>query len=728
MGFVAGYGFDDRPQVRALKPGSPGQRQTVYAALMPWFHGLAQQGPLLIGVDNLQWLDRESLGFLEYLAQELSASAGVLVTTTRPELDIFYPDYQADYAAHTRIRLERLTEADTSALVATVLQHVDSVPDPLLALICERAEGNPLFVEEFLHMLFDSGVFEPQDDGRWRVNLFLYGTMAFKLPNGLLALLQARLDELPQTTRQALQVAAVMGQTFWPGIIAEVIGPELVQQVLENLEARGIIVQRHESSFEGEREYYFRHTLYREVAYAMLTRPNREAYHRQAAAWLAERVRGWPDYLALLADHYLKGQQHHEALTTYLRAAEDRHARGLLDEALKLVDGGLNAAREIPREIALPLVSRLWLTQGMVLNALDRYDEASAASQTALMLMDELPSHHMREERVTAASTLASAYISLGRYEEAEARLTAVRDLLPGDNLRQQAALLRTFATLYLVQGKLDEGFSYAQQALLLAEQGQHHREITQIMATLSMISLERGDFAAALYYTGRMTDRNRADGNQYYQILDLRQFAYICANLLAYPQALALCDEAAEFMARIRYDDPVVRAVRGVCLAALGQVNEGLALLQEAAAYRHQNARTGLLLGLAQVQALLLAGEFTACEARAAALAAETQGRNNVFYARSLLWLGWAQHELGDAHAATTLHQALENELVYGGRDVWLCYYALARASSDPAAAEHYNWQALQTLRAIASSLDAYPDLRQALLRSSIVRELTAP
>lgn len=726
MGFVAGFGFDDRQYVRALKPGSPGQRQAVYAALVPWFHGMSEQGPLLIAVDNLQWLDQESLGFLEYLAQELADTPGVLVATTRPELDVYYPDYQADFPAHTRIRLDRLAEADTAALVEAVLQHVDRVPELLPALICERAEGNPLFVEEFLHMLFDSGVFEPQDDGRWRVNLFLYGTMAFKLPNGLLALLQARLDELPLTTRQALQIAAVMGQTFWAGAVATVIGPEIVQHTLENLEARGIIVQRHESAFEDDQEYYFRHTLYREVAYAMLTRPNREAHHRQVAGWLADRVQGWPDYLALLADHYLKGQQHHEALTTYLRAAEDRHARGLLDEALKMVDGGLNAAREIPREIALPLVSRLWMTQGMVLNALDRYDESSAASQTALMLLDELPSHHMREERAAAAITLASAYISLGRYEEAEARLTAARDLLPEDNLRQQALLLRTFGTLYLAQGKLDEGFSYEQQALLLAEQGQHHREITQIMATLGTISLERGDFAAALYYTGRMTDRNRADGNLYYQILDLRQMAYIYANLLAYRQALALCDEAAALMARIRYDDPVVRAVRGVCLVALGRADDGLALLREATEHRQQNARTGLLLALSQVQALLLAGDFAACRERAAALAAETHGRNNVSYARSLLWLGWAEHELGDSHAASTLHRALENELVYGGRDVWLCYYALGRASSDPSTAEHYNGQALHTLRAIASSLDAYPDLRRALLRSDIVRELT--
>ncbi len=727
MGFVAGYGFDERPSVRALKPGSRGQRQAVYAALAAWFRGLAQQGPLLIGVDNLQWLDRESLGFLDYLAQELADLPGALLAAARPELDVYYPGYQADFPAHTLMALGRLTEDGTAALVDTILRHVDRVPAALPALICERAEGNPLFVEEFLHMLFDSGVFEPQEDGRWRVNLFLYGTMAFKLPNGLLALLQARLDELPLTTRQALQAAAVMGQTFWAGALAGIVGQEVVQHALENLEARGIVVQCQQSSFEGEREYAFRHTLYREVAYAMLTRPNREAYHRQAAAWLAERGRSLPDYLALLADHYLKGQQQHEALITYLRAAEDRHARGLLDEALKMVDGGLNAAREIPREIALPLVSRLWLTQGMALNALDRYDESSAASQTALMLMDELPPHQMREERATAANTLASTCISLGRYEEAEARLTAAHSLLSADDLRLQAALLRTFSSLCLVQGKLDEGFSHAQQALLLAEQGQYHREITQIMATLGTIALERGDFATALYYTGRMADRNRADGNLYYQILDLRQLAYISANLLAYRHALALCDDAAALMARIRYDDPVVRAVRGICLVSLGEVDEGLALLLETAEDRHQNARTSLLLALARAQALLRAGEFAACAERMAALANETRGRNNVYYARSLLWLGWAQHKLGDAQASATLHQALENELVYGGRNVWLCYYALGRASRAPATADHYNWQALQALHAIASSLDAYPDLRESLLRSDIVRELTA-
>ncbi|MGQ9888237.1 MAG: ATP-binding protein [Aggregatilineales bacterium] len=726
MGFVAGYGFDNRQHVRALKPGNSGQRQAVYATLIPWFRGLAEQGALLLAVDNLQWLDQESLGFLEYLAQELDDQPGVLVAAARPELEDYYPDYQAGSPAHTRIKLTELAETDTAALTDSVLRHVDRVPDALPALIRERAEGNPLFVEEFLHMLFDSGVFEPQENGRWRVNLFLYSTVANKLPNGLLALLQARLDKLPQTIRQTLQVAAAIGQTFWAGAVAAVTKPEIAQHALESLERRGIIVQRHNSSLAGEREYYFRHTLYREVAYDMLTRPSREAYHRQAAHWLASRAHDWPDYLALLADHYLKGQQRHEALTTYLQAAENRLERGLLDEALKMVDGGLNAAREIPREIALPLVSRLWLIQGIALNALDRYDESSAASQTALMLMDELPSDHMREERAAAAIALASAYLSLGCYEEAEARLTAARDLVPADNLRQQAALLRTFGNLYLAQGRLAEGFSYEQQALLLAEQGQHHRETTQVMATLGSISLERGDFAAALYYAGRTADRNRANGNLYYQVLDLRQLAYIHANLLAYSQALALCDEAAALMARICYDDPIVRAVRGVCLVALGQADEGLRLLREASQQRQQNARTGLLLGLAEAQALLMTGSYAACQALAEALADQTRGRNGVFHARSLLLLGWAQHELNDPRASATLHTALENELAFGGRDVWLCYYALGHASDDQATADHYNWQALQALRAIAASLDAYPDLRESLLRSPIIHELT--
>jgi eukaryotic-like serine/threonine-protein kinase len=205
-----------------------------------------------------------------------------------------------------------------------------------------------------------------------------------------------------------VQVAAVVGQTFWDGAVSHLCGFDAVP-ILEDLTMRGIVVAEEESSLEFQHEFRFRHTLYREVAYAMLTRSDREIYHQRTAEWLARQANDRPDFLGMLAEHLVQGARREQALAAYLAAAEDRTRRGLYADTLKLVDGGLASAKDVPREIALPVVSQLWMWQGQALNALRRYDEASAAGTTALMLMSELSSKDLVDARTQAEGVLETA-------------------------------------------------------------------------------------------------------------------------------------------------------------------------------------------------------------------------------------------------------------------------------------------------------------------------------
>jgi class 3 adenylate cyclase/tetratricopeptide (TPR) repeat protein len=728
IGFLAGYGFGDSPHIRSLKSGGPDQKQIAFSWLAKWFHALAQSNGLLIAVDNLQWADLESLGLLEYLAQELRDEPGMLIGTARPEFLDYYPSYMSIVDWEVIMSLEPMSESDIQAMISAVLEHVDNVPPQLSTLIGERAEGNPLFVEEFLHMLFDNGVFELIEDNHWKVNRFLYATLTAQLlPNSLLALLQARLDEVPTTTRRVVQVASVMGQTFWTSAVAHIADLENIALELSDLETRGIIVQQADSGFDQEQEFVFRHTLYREVAYSMLTRPKRESFHRQVATWLAERVRDRPDYLGMLAEHYLHGQQHRESLSAYLMAAEDRFPRGLMRETLQMVESGLAAAREVPREIALPMVSRLWMLQGQALDALDRFEESSAASQTALMLMEEIPLDEMVEERVVAARTLGSAYLSLGRYDEAFDALHNAHTLLPKENVRQHAAVLRTFGALFGSRGQLNESLAYLQQAHELARESGDSREIARTMANLGMIALDQGDFAKGLDYTEHVLEMNRQDGNLYYQILDLSNLAMIHRFLFDYETALKICDQARALEIRIRYQDPLIKTNQALCMMMIGQREQGLKLLREAADTDYQNMYTYQRVQLAFITGMAIIEDYDRWQDAARALIANTRNQNRLLYGRGMLWLGMAQNALGDIQSAqATLREALKNELAYGGRDVWLGYHALANASSDAEEKKYYARKSLNALQAIATSLEDRPNLQAAVLNNPFAQWLT--
>src|SRR5690606_23525064 len=372
IGRLAGFAFADFPDLD-VDP-----LETVAA----WLRALAGNRALMIAVDNLQWVDHASLDLLEYLAIAFVNKSGILLTAARPDFAQRRKNFLETCARRTDMVIGRLDDAATRKLIEHVVRYVDNVPARLIDHIHERSEGNPLFVEEFLRMLFDNGVFEARSDGRWRTNTYLYGMLAGELPNGLLGVFQARLDDLPPLSRRILQIASVIGPTFWEEAVSRLNGFDAAP-LLADLTERGIIVRNAESSLRGQKEYRFRHTLYSDVAYAMLMRHEREHYHRQIADWLTWQVADQPDFLGQLAEHLALGQKREQALTVFLAAAQDRVKRGMHTQALKLVEAGLGCQSDVPREVALPVVSQLWLQQGLALLALRRYSEASAAGQTA---------------------------------------------------------------------------------------------------------------------------------------------------------------------------------------------------------------------------------------------------------------------------------------------------------------------------------------------------------
>jgi predicted ATPase len=386
-----------------------------FLTVLGWLRALAGGGALLIAVDNLQWADAASLDLLNFLAGHLAKRPAVIMATARPEFRRANPDYmlKATNDNYIEMMLGRLSEDASRGLLSNVLQYVENAPRQLVSYIVERAEGNPLLMEEFLRMLFDGGVFEPVGAGRWHTNLLMYATVSSTLPDGLVGVFQARLDDLPNEARRVLQIAAVFGALFWAGAVTHMAGYDLAP-MLSELVGRSIIVQESGSMFAGETGYRFRHVLYREVAYSMLTRPDRELYHRRAAEWLTRHVSEREEYLSALGEHLVQGGQRETALGVYLVAAGSRLRRGMAAETLKLVEQGLAASRDLAREIALPSVSQLWMLQGEALLVLKRYGEASAAGQTALMLLDELPPDILPEARARAAQVLREAQAHLG--------------------------------------------------------------------------------------------------------------------------------------------------------------------------------------------------------------------------------------------------------------------------------------------------------------------------
>lgn len=720
VGYLAGYGFHNSAYTQPIHRSAVQQNSPIMLRMVrQWFRGVANERPIFIIVDNLQWLDDESVALL----QDLYYHDGGMMILAAGRSGGEAPPPLFEGNGHLIETLERLSDQAVRDMVTGVTGAIGELPGTMMTQIVQRAQGNPLFVEEFLRMLFDNGVFYQDNIGSWKIDTFTYHDISERLPTGLWGIFQARLDDLTLLARRLVMVASVVGQNFWESSVSVVLNFD-AHDAIEELLAKGIIIKRNESRFDYDDEYTFRNNMYYEVAYNMITYALRVAYHRQVAAWLLAHMEKAPDLLVQLAQQYSHGNLPLEAIRTYVAAAEQQLIQGRLTDAMQIIEQGQQVSRQLSREDALPPVCRLWVLKGRVAYSRRHYAEAVANSDTALNLMKELPTDSLVQERIAAGVTLGAAHTGLGAYDEALEALTQAYQLLNVNevSLIERATVLRSFGMLSWAQGRLQQANLYQRQALEIAEASQDKRSITASRSMLGRIMLDRGDLANALRMFEQVHETNTMNESVLYQMIDLQLIASIYRDVFAFDMALQVLQQAEELSQRVNYDTPLINMGQALAYIGIGRKEQGLEMLRLAEDYEHVNVYDHYDMQLSLVKGLILAGEFAEGEERAQFFIERVKSHNPVLYGRGLMWLGVAEHNLGRPNAAQTLRWALDNEITYGGRYVWSCHYMLADVLPAEEKRAYHQRQAQFGLDSLAESFAHRPDL-QRIIKMSIAR-----
>ncbi len=306
--------------------GAEAWRQRFFAAMRSWLETLARQGPLVVSLADMHWADTASLDLLEFCLSICDNEALLWLVVFRPDRTQpiwHFQHYVETQYPHrmTQLTLSPLTEAQSHELVAGLI-GADVLPEETEALVVEKAEGNPYFIQELIHALIADDVLEQEPQtGRWHA---VRAVTSLDLPDSLQTLLLARIDRLPPEAKRILQMAAVIGTVFWPNILRALIGKD------EDLKTNLTVLQRTQLVRERGRvpelgmEYVFRSSLIREAAYEGLLSAQRAAYHAKVAEYfeslpdIEERV----EFYSVLAHHYHCANQLDKEVTYLLKAAE----------------------------------------------------------------------------------------------------------------------------------------------------------------------------------------------------------------------------------------------------------------------------------------------------------------------------------------------------------------------------------------------------------------------
>ena len=313
----------------------------------------AQEQPLVCLLDDLHWGEETLLDLVEHVADLSRDAPLLLLCMARPELLERRPSWGGGKWNATTVLLEPLDAAETELLIA----ELGGVDDDLRSRILQVAEGNPLFLEEMLALLRDSGGAEVE------------------VPPTIHALLAARLDQLDPGERSVLERGSVEGRTFHRGAVAALSDSDgSIDQRLVAL-VRKELVRPDRAQLTGDDAYRFRHLLIRDAAYEALPKATRADLHRRFAEWLEQHGQGLVELEEILGYHLEQAARYLNELGT-----EDRELALAAGDRLGLA-GTRAAWRGDPRAAIVLLERALTLTRAY---RLDVHLEAQLASAQTL--------------------------------------------------------------------------------------------------------------------------------------------------------------------------------------------------------------------------------------------------------------------------------------------------------------------------------------------------------
>jgi class 3 adenylate cyclase/tetratricopeptide (TPR) repeat protein len=261
----------DEPAAQTIR-GLTGDEQMVTSseeiawAFRKLLEAVAAARPLVCVFDDVHWGVETFLDLVEHVA-DLSRDAPILLLCiARPDLLDRRTGWGGGKVNATTALLGPLAPDETERLV----ESLAILDDTLRARISQAAEGNPLFVEEMVALVRESG------DGEVTV------------PPTIQALLAARLDQLEPHEREVLQCGSVEGRVFHRGAV-QALAPE-EPQVMARLTAlvRKELVRPDKPQLPGEDAFRFRHLLIRDAAYDALPKATRAELHERFAVWLEQ--------------------------------------------------------------------------------------------------------------------------------------------------------------------------------------------------------------------------------------------------------------------------------------------------------------------------------------------------------------------------------------------------------------------------------------------------------
>ncbi len=532
-------------------------RHAIWYDLADEIDKLSRIKPLVIFIDDIQWVDETSLKLLYYLCVHLQNSPFLIISAWRAETkknDLF-EDIKRNMEKEgilNIISLEPLNVNEIRKMLSIMID--ENIPQDFVKMVSEITGSNPFFIKAIVRKMIDDGIIVPE--GR-KYPVKMEG---IKIPKSVKSIIMESLKNLDEKSRIVLQISSVIGEKIPYNLLKETTAMDDMQllPILDKLIQEGLI----DESPDGD-VFIFTHPLLRLVIYGDIKDSMRRIYHGIIAENIEKMLeRGEKiDEEINVGYHYEKSGDLERAWKYYYETAMKAKSlyayedfADMLERALSIINRMNRNLKDKKKEI-LGELGKIYALEGKYEKAIEKYVEE-------LEITDDV------EERQGIHGRIASIYREMGEFEKAleyvdnalsltqETSLSMVKlihekiwilmrmgkieDVKNTMNLMERmvdeigdkeakSLLLENRATLYYYNGDYENAKKYLTAAIEILESLDDNERLSTLYTNMGILLGEEGNLNLAINFFKKSSEMDEKYRNIYGLAQDYTNLGIAC-------------------------------------------------------------------------------------------------------------------------------------------------------------------------------------------------------
>ena len=300
--------------------------------------------PLIMVFEDLHWIDKSSEESLKYLLESIAGAGVFLIFTYRPE----FVHTWGGKSYHNQVTLNRLSNRESLAMV-THLLGTEDIDKDLEELILEKTEGVPFFIEEFIKVLKELEIIRRKDN---KYSL-AKGLDSVTIPSTIQDVIMARVDTLPEGTKEVLQTGSVIEREFSYELIKKVTGlPE--QELLSHLSALKDSELLYERGIYPQSRYIFKHALTREVIYDAILNKRKNKLHGKIGNAIEDLYKqNVEEHYGILTEHFIECEDYEKGAKYSRLAGKTAQRKSAFRDAISFANKRIFCLERLPKTDAI---------------------------------------------------------------------------------------------------------------------------------------------------------------------------------------------------------------------------------------------------------------------------------------------------------------------------------------------------------------------------------------